>query len=277
MIDGCAKYSLVGCQVCTLPFQLNLGSCVIANCEQITNNACTRCTVGYHLSSNGQCVLDDSKCTSYLGDYCQSCISGYKVSKQGVCVREIANCNVLSVDGCLECAMGYQYVVNQCVLTDKYCSVFDSRGKGCSRCVTGYHTENGICVINDVTCAVYSDYAFTQSCSQCATNYIFTSDGTKCVQKVAGCIYDNRRVCSSCRDPFKLVGNKCVITGCLKYSDSGCYQCDYPFQMNGNQCVISFCQSYDGNTCSVCQNGYKLIQGQCYRVDPKCTEYNTNG
>lgn len=139
VIDGCSQYSLTGCVTCSSPFQLNLGACIISNCDQIVNSQCTKCSSGYHLSA-GICVQDDSKCISYLADKCQGCINGYKLSVLGLCVRDILNCKVLNADGCAECNIGYQVVLGQCVVVDKYCSVFDTRGKGCAKCITGYHT-----------------------------------------------------------------------------------------------------------------------------------------
>lgn len=140
VIDGCTKYSLTGCTTCVSPFQLNLGSCIIANCAAVIGNSCSKCSAGYRLNSAGLCLQEDDKCTAYLKDVCQACLAGYRVSKQGVCARDIANCKTISNENCEECVIGYQLVMNQCLITDKFCSVFDSRGKGCLTCVRGYHT-----------------------------------------------------------------------------------------------------------------------------------------
>lgn len=115
-----------------------------------------------------------------------------------------------------------------CIISDKYCEVFDSSvnsNKGCNKCMNGYHTESGICKYNDPNCATYSANAYTQRCIKCVNGLVFSNDGTRCIKASPGCIYDDKNVCISCRAPFRYNANTktCVINGCNKYTDNGCY------------------------------------------------------
>lgn len=194
-------------------------------------------------------------------------------------MREIAFCRTYRGSQCETCESGYQLINGACVITDRFCAAFDPNGRGCSRCVSGYRLESGICRVADPNCAQYEESGPTQRCSRCASGFVLTADGLGCVRQIPGCIYDSRGACSSCRAPFTFNGRTCVIYACSKLSETGCFECEFPFRIDNNRCIVPFCDAYDNATvaCSRCQSGYRLIQGQCYREDPRCVEYNRNG
>lgn len=94
---------------------------MLANCDEIKDGRCSKCSAGYHLISTGACLQDDEKCASYLGENCDKCVDGYRLNSQGYCVRKIPFCKVLSYEKCTECQGGYQLNNGNCLISDKNC------------------------------------------------------------------------------------------------------------------------------------------------------------
>ena len=93
-IDGCLETSAQGCQTCRFPFEsVKSGVCQIPYCLNTRDNACVRCSQGYHLKDGLYCVKDDPSCLFYNEDGdCEECARGYLLMSSGECEIAEDNC-----------------------------------------------------------------------------------------------------------------------------------------------------------------------------------------
>lgn len=167
-IEGCLEANLEGCIKCRDPFQLtSLGICEIPNCVTVKDNACARCTPGYHLKQGLKCVKNDPICLLYNDDGdCELCDKGYLLMSSGEC--EIAEDNCLSQKSghCLACKAGYFLnAFFQCQKADQNCEAYCNGV--CTQCKNKFFLYEDICFPYSPGCVTYQG----KDCTVCKSTY----------------------------------------------------------------------------------------------------------
>jgi hypothetical protein len=116
-------------------------------------------------------------------------------------------------------------------------------------------------------------------CRTCAAQFFLGLD-QKCNPYQSGCEQYANGICSSCRAPFELIDNNCVIDGCSTANNEGCSVCNPPYILDTSSkfCRLKFCLKAKGGKCSSCQTGYTPnANGVCVISDQNCLEVDTLG
>jgi hypothetical protein len=107
---NCLRYANFFCIACVSPLTLSSNSqCVIEFCQILTaQRTCGQCISGYNLSSQGTAcvrIVTIANCDSISNGTCVRCSLGYYLNNNGQCVQAFTNCSVYNPSNglCLSC------------------------------------------------------------------------------------------------------------------------------------------------------------------------------
>ena len=261
------------CQFCNEGFYVDVSSNIcrpnpdgIENCTEYSDlNKCSTCETAFFLSSNSCSPVTNeiNNCVAYDGaDSCSECQTSYFLESSTSCVAtSIPNCSeLLSLTSCRKCDPGYVMVRNG---NDMKC-----QSSGISNCILAVGGSTPTCMkcsgdmipsldrescVNPTSgansgiahCSIYFE---VNSCQQCDTNYVRSTDCSSCQLNTSTNRIDSH--CSSEVNMESMVCDSCQL-GFHKDFSGNCVSC------GGNGCA--FCQ---GTTCVLCREGFYMNSSQ---------------
>ena len=291
---------------------------IVKNClEYDTFKTCKICLPKHFLTKHKTCEAYPfnaiSNCLTYSNlTTCTNCLTNfYLTNSECKSVTAVNNCFEYSKtnDQCIKCNQNFFLAsTSECKSIVKIddCSIYSqiSNSSQCVKCTPSFYLSSpSSCVVrvnsksikNCKTKILNSD-----KCEICNTNFILSTDGELCSEKVSNCdthyffTKTNTPTCSKCEDLYYLANsicNKGSVTNCQKFkiSEDKCEICKEKFYLNSqtNTCEeqqkIINCSSYsktNQNTCEVCEAptfNFK-IKKWCMLLPeiPNCKTYNHN-
>lgn len=190
-----------------------------SNCENCDDfGVCSRCALGYYLSTNS-CERCNSQCESCIASQlCTKCNSGYLLIQGYCCPDGCSSCNHNKCWGCVD---GYLYDGNNCVACPN----------NCLPCIGGVCTSspNIECFKNCLSCSS------PNWCDKCEDGYYPVTGGcSKCSYRCSKC--DWYEVCTECFSEFHLVNGYCCPPGCSSCNLNTCWGCVDGLTLKDGQC-----------------------------------------
>lgn len=173
--SNCATYNLANgyCLTCVSRYGISGNNCVLLStlnpyCKTFNGaGACTNCSDGYYIGSNGICTVANSLCLTYsmTTGACLSCPLGYTLTS-GNCITPITWCVTYSGTSCSSCSSPY-YVnsAGTCSAASASCATYNMQGGACTSCYAGYRVNGNGCSATIAYCTTYSG----ASCTACQT------------------------------------------------------------------------------------------------------------
>ncbi|KAL4477137.1 hypothetical protein ABPG72_008871 [Tetrahymena utriculariae] len=282
-------------------YQILTCDCKVDYCDVCTiASTCDLCKTGYQLNAQ------KNLCTF------NTCPQGYsKDPNSGFCTANCPGTNCLTCNNsqCLTCFSNANYYIDQtnsqnCVVCSiSNCQTCSGDGK-CQICISGYSlsADKLSCILCTVQNCIACQSNSSTVCSQCATNYIKSSDSASCDCNVTGCqkcqLNDGSK-CLICSNNYAQINNLCYCQAhncktCNPQDGSKCQVCNdgltYNTQNNTCYCAIQNCISCSNiiGQCNTCQLNYQLSSNSqncicniqnCQNCDPndgsKCIQCNT--
>lgn len=215
---------------------------LVPNCLLTNEYGCVRCSEGFYLTRNRNCVQNQIGCIKHFREECQVCLPQFKLIN-GKCLMD--GCKAYGTYGCTSCSSQYSLVDGVCQLDN----CLESLNGQCVACHKDYRFKNGVCV-----------KSIADRCTSCANGYFVGQDG-RCYKNIIGCqIYAADGTCATCADVFVNNLGVCVIPGCETLGSQGCQVCQSPFKLSSGRCYLDNCNEHNYITrkCKSCKVGYHV-------------------
>lgn len=267
------------CTSCNSSYVLTASStCVIPNCQTMSQGQCLKCSPGYYLSSLLTCSPCSPNCAQCIGNpkTCTSCYEGYVLSSLSCQVR---NCFTMGGDNCIKCISGYYLETPQkCKMCQSPCTECAGAPFMCTSCPPSFTLTNSQCVIP--FCLIQNGLV----CVQCENGYYLASSEVECIQCISPCVTCTgvSTSCTSCIGGLMLdtVKNTCIAPNCKRMDGGSCTDCAkgfYPDATSGRcfPCVPPCSTCLGGaDVCTSCNSSYSLSASRC--VVPDCSTMTGN-
>ncbi|ELP90009.1 protein serine/threonine kinase, putative [Entamoeba invadens IP1] len=283
--ENCQTCLSTGCETCLPNYLLVNNQCVKGDCQDSTNNICSFCNNGYYKTGKepicNKCLDNCELCNT--GETCSKCSVGYILVNNKQCLKKSPSvrlkaettslnnkCNVENEYGCLRCSEGYYATNSGCKPCQQNCSVCYN-GVECMSCQMGFVLSNGNCgLLKDLEgCSV--PFTDGTGCGLCKSGYVFKDKNClKCHESCQTCSKDENG-CLSCSDNYFMNESHCLpttsIPNCILFGTHGCSICNngYYVDLNGmcskcrDNCTL--CEAL--KKCTNCVNGFVLSHDLC--------------
>ncbi|ELP87958.1 protein serine/threonine kinase, putative [Entamoeba invadens IP1] len=268
-----------------------------ANCAQIANNLCVKCSQLSTEIIKGKCsTCKVEKCETCNGGTCQKCVDGYLVYSPTQCVAvENVNCLRATSVGCVQCADGF-YQTDSVNIEGKYdychsinaeekCKHKDVKHDKCIECTDLYQLKDGVCkekfdsILEENT----TTFDITESIFNAEKNKNDTSKGDAKTEEnnTENCLERTNKGCFRCADTYYNSDGICLP--CTKnckscYNATYCTKCPEQYYLNlnmecqssGQLAITCSLTLPNGAGCAICNDGYYKVSKDCLECDGSC-------
>ncbi|MBQ9790523.1 MAG: protein kinase, partial [Clostridia bacterium] len=241
-------------------------------CTQVHESQCVSCQEKHHVE-NGQCVVNDDKCTIQEREKCMKCVDGYiLVGGECIDVSTIGCEEINSKTGkCKTCGEGTYKEDDGCETQEgseySRCLHINRDKNGCYECKCEYRLTNRYkCLMTNETSdddtQNSSDSNSEENENQDEKDY---SDGDESENDD-----DQEAPHSTLKRTLKREDDEHKTDSCEMHSEKGCLKCADGYYLDGRECkkchyLCERCSDYE--TCIGC-NEYSFLNGS------KCVEIN---